>query len=35
MTETNSSASSHTSQTANEVSNLAGRLNGLMAGFRI
>ena len=35
MTETNSSASSHTSQTANEVSNLAGRLNGLMAGFRL
>jgi methyl-accepting chemotaxis protein len=35
MTESNSSASSHTSQTANAVSDLAGRLNGLMAGFRL
>lgn len=35
MTESNSAASNHTSQTANEVSNLAGRLNGLMEGFRL
>jgi methyl-accepting chemotaxis protein len=35
MTESNSSASSRTSHTASEVSNLAGRLNGLMAGFRL
>ncbi len=35
MTETNSAASNHTSHTANEVSSLAGRLNGLMAGFRL
>jgi methyl-accepting chemotaxis protein len=35
MTESNSSASSRTSYTASEVSNLAGRLNGLMAGFRL
>ena len=35
MTETNSSSSRRTSQTAGEVSGLAVRLNGLMAGFRL
>ena len=35
MTETNSNASSQTSNNANQVSGLAGRLNELVAGFRV